>query len=237
MAYPKNLRINFSGSSITKNTIYNLLGYGIPMIIALILIPPLINGLGVERYGVLNLAWVVIGYFSFFDFGIGRSLTKIISEKIGTDQINEIPGLFWTSLFLMFAVSLLFLVLLFIFFPFAVTIFKVSDDLRPEVIRTFYILILSIPIVSTTAGLRGVLEAYQKFGVINIMRIFLGIFTFLVPLVCLIYTQSLFWIVLFLILIRIIMWFLYLKQCFNINPSIKSNIKVEVEINKACIQI
>ena len=71
----------YSGRTVAKNTIYNLFGYGVPLIVAVVLIPPLIKGLGEERFGILNLAWVVIGYSSFFDFGIGRSLTKIIAEK------------------------------------------------------------------------------------------------------------------------------------------------------------
>ena len=64
---------------------------------ALFTIPFLIKGLGEEKFGILSLAWVVIGYFSLFDFGIGRTLTKIVAEKIGLEEIDEIPGLFWTA--------------------------------------------------------------------------------------------------------------------------------------------
>ena len=86
----------YSGSRVAKNTIYNLLGYGLPLIIAVVLIPPLIKGLGEERFGILNLAWVVIGYFSFLDFGIGRALTNIIAEKIGLNQIEKISRVKFT---------------------------------------------------------------------------------------------------------------------------------------------
>ena len=106
MAHSENLSKSYSGSRVAKYTIYNLLGYGVPLVVAVVFIPLLIKGLGVERFGILNLAWVVIGYFSFFDFGIGRSLTKIVAEKIGLGQTEEIPGIFWTSFFLMLAISL-----------------------------------------------------------------------------------------------------------------------------------
>lgn len=222
--------MNLSSTSITKNTIYNLLGFGVPMLVAFIIIPMLIKGLGIERFGVLNLAWVVIGYFSFFDFGIGKSLTKLVAEKIGQSDSYQIPGFFWTSFFLMLGISLLLAVVLAFFVPSIVNSINISKELQSESLNTFYILVFSIPIVATTAGLRGVLEAYQKFGIINIIRIFLGIFTFLVPLACLVFTKSLFWIVLFLVLIRIVIWFVYLNLCFNVNNDIKKNLRIETAL-------
>ena len=226
MAEPNEL-ISYSGKSIAKNTIYNLLGYGIPVIFALIIIPFLVRGLGVERFGILNLAWIVIGYFSFFDFGIGRGLTKIIAEKIGSNNLDQIPGVFWTSLFLMLIVSLIATIISFFFIPTLVDLFNISKNMHQEAIGTFYLLSFSIPIVATTAGLRGVLEAYQKFRTINIMRSILGIFTFLGPLIVLIKTNSLFWIVFFLIIIRIIIWAIYLLNCLRYNRNLKKEFKLD----------
>jgi O-antigen/teichoic acid export membrane protein len=228
----------YSSSRVAKNTIYNLLGYGTPLIVAVFFIPLLIKGLGVERFGILNLAWVVIGYFSFFDFGIGRSLTKIVAEKIGLSLTEEIPGIFWTSFFLMLAISLIGTVILIFFSPSLVyNFFKISKELQQESINTFYVLALSIPIVTTTAGLRGVLEAYQKFGIINIIRIILGVFTFLGPLLCLAFTQSLFWIVIFLTLIRVVVWILYLIQCFKVNGNIKSEFNFDSGLIKPVLKL
>lgn len=228
----------YSGSRVAKNTIYNLLGYGLPLIIAVVLIPPLIKGLGEERFGILNLAWIVIGYFSFFDFGIGRTLTKIVAEKIGLNKTEEIPGIFWTSFFLMLVISLIGTLALIFFSPSLVyNFFNISKELQQESINTFYVLALSIPIVTTTAGLRGVLEAYQKFGIINIIRIILGVFTFLGPLICLAFTQSLFWIVILLTLIRIVVWILYLVQCFKVNISIKREFKFDSGLIKPVLKL
>jgi O-antigen/teichoic acid export membrane protein len=215
------IKYPYQGRIIVKNTLYNLLGYGIPLLFALFLIPPLITELGTEKFGILTISWMMIGYFSFFDFGIGKGLTKVISEKIGLNKVEEIPGLFWTSLSVMLIISGLIILCSWFFIPSLVNIFKISKNLHQEVVNTFYVLILSIPIVSTTAGLRGVLEAYQKFSITNVIRIILGIFTFLVPLLVLIFTSSLFWIVNFLVLVRIVIWVLYLFQCFKINTALK----------------
>lgn len=54
-----------SSISIAKNTIFNLIGYGVSLLFAVFLIPRLIHHLGDERFGLLSIVWIVIGYFSF----------------------------------------------------------------------------------------------------------------------------------------------------------------------------
>ena len=220
----QNFNKTYDDKSILQNSLYNLLGYGIPLLFAIVLIPFLIKGLGEERFGILSLAWVIIGYFSFFDFGIGKALTKIIAEKLGQNKTEEIPRYFWTAFYLMLAISFIGAVVLLFFISTIVNkTFTISESMQKETLDTFYILTFSIPIVTTTAGIRGLLEAYQKFGIINTIRTFLGVTSFLIPLLCLYFTTSLFLIVVFLIVVRIIVWFLYLSQCFKMNNELKSN--------------
>src|SRR5213080_2699784 len=90
-----------SGRLLARNTIWNLVGSGAPMIVAVFCIPVLIRGLGTDRFGVLTLAWALIGYASLFDMGLGRALTQLVAKKLGTGEEHEIPALVWTSLLLM----------------------------------------------------------------------------------------------------------------------------------------
>ena len=83
---------------LARNTVWNLVGHLIPLIVAIFAIPPLIRILGTDRFGVLALAWVIIGYFSLFDLGLGRALTQLVAGKLGADQEEEIPALVWTGL-------------------------------------------------------------------------------------------------------------------------------------------
>ena len=216
-----------SGNLLLKNSAYNFAGSVAPLFVAIFTIPFLVKGLGEEKFGILSLAWVVIGYFSLFDFGIGRTLTKIVAEKIGLEEIDEIPGLFWTALFLMFIISLIGSLVLLVGSPYlVVNIFNISKEYQEQSIYTFYTLALSIPIVTTTAGLRGVLEAYQKFGMINLLRSILGVFTFVGPLICLIFTNDLFVIVLVLSIFRLIIWIFFYLECNKLNSIRNAEIKI-----------
>ena len=58
------------------------------MIIGLLVIPYLDKNLGIERIGLLTIFWSLIGYFSVFDFGLGRAIT----QKISTIQ-NDLSDL------------------------------------------------------------------------------------------------------------------------------------------------
>lgn len=82
-----------SGRLLARNTLWNLLGTLLPMGVAVVSIPPLVRALGLDRFGLLSLAWVVIGYFSLFDVGIGRALTKLVAEKLGANEEHTVPPL------------------------------------------------------------------------------------------------------------------------------------------------
>src|SRR5687768_9832340 len=86
---------------IARNTVINFIGQLTPMVVALAAIPILIHELGAERFGVLTLAWMGIGYFSLFDLGLGRALTQLVAEQIGAGREENIPALTWTALLLM----------------------------------------------------------------------------------------------------------------------------------------
>src|SRR5947207_611833 len=90
-----------SGRLLARNTVWNLVGSGAPMLVAVFCIPILIRGLGTDRFGVLTLAWALVGYASLFDLGLGRALTQLVARKLGAGEEREIPSLAWTSLLLM----------------------------------------------------------------------------------------------------------------------------------------
>lgn len=215
--------LNISSSNLTnnrsilRNTLWNLAGYIAPLLAAIISIPFLIKELGVDRFGILTLAWMVVGYFSLFDLGLGRALTKLLSEKLGANEIADIPELVWTALLLM---SLLGMagtgVTLLLTNWLVISVLNIPTHLQPETLVSFQLLAWSIPIVIITTGLRGVLEAYQRFDLINIIRVPLGILTFLSPIAVLPFSNHLDKIVLILIFLRIIICIIHIFLCKKI---------------------
>ena len=73
-----------------KNILWNLLGLGIPLIIAAATIPALIEGLGTERFGLLAMAWGLTALSGLFDLGIGRAATQTVSAHLGANDVSKI---------------------------------------------------------------------------------------------------------------------------------------------------
>lgn len=88
---PNHNRHLTSGRLLARNTVWNLIGSSASMTAAVFCIPVLIRGLGAERFGVLTLVWVLVGYASLFDLGLGRALTQLVARKLGAGKQQEIP--------------------------------------------------------------------------------------------------------------------------------------------------
>jgi len=190
------------------------------MFVAVVAIPILVRGIGVPRFGILSLAWIVIGYFSLFDLGMGRALTKLVADKLGTDQEHSIPPLAWTSLLLLVFMGFLGGVVLALFSPWLVRVLSISITLRMETLHAFYLLAVSIPVVTVTSGLRGILEAHQRFGILNAIRIPMSAFSFLGPLLVLPFSNHLVPIIGVLLLGRLGGGFAHLLACLYAMPAL-----------------
>jgi len=217
-----------SGRLLAHNTVWNLLGQFLPMVVGVVTIPLLIRGIGVARFGVLSLAWIVIGYFSLFDLGIGRALTKLVADKIGGHQEDAIPPLVWTSLLLMFLLGLIGGLIIEIVSSWLVhRALKIPEGLQIETLRGFYLLGLSIPMVTVASGLRGVLEALQRFRILNLIRIPMSIFTFVGPLLVLPFSRSLVPVIGVLVVGRLIGCAAHLFACLAAMPELRHNFNLK----------
>ena len=86
-----------AGGLLARNTIWNIVGEGAPLLIAVIAIPVLVRGLGTDRFGILMIVWLLIGYLSLFDLGVGRALTNLVAQKLGKGEEASLPPLIWTA--------------------------------------------------------------------------------------------------------------------------------------------
>jgi O-antigen/teichoic acid export membrane protein len=199
---------------LARNTMYNLLGYGIPLLLALFAIPIIIGKLGTERFGVLTLVWLVVGYFSLFDLGIGRATTKSVAENIAKQETDTLPQLVWTSLGMLFCFGLSGALLLGLLNPLLVSaFFNIPVYLHDESSKAFYLIAAALPLILVTAGIRGVLEAQQRFALINAIKIPISSAFYAVPLVVVLFSNSLYPITAALLTVRLIEFSVYAYIC------------------------
>jgi O-antigen/teichoic acid export membrane protein len=213
---------------MARNTSWNMVGQLVPLMIAAAVIPILIHRLGVDRFGVLTLAWTLVGYFGLFDLGLGRALTKVVSEALAGGKKEDAAGAVWTATTILMAIGAAFsLILLFLARWLVYSVIKVPPGLQQETLQAVYWLSASIPVITVTAGLRGVLEAQHLFGTVAIVRIAMGVFNYLGPLVVVFFSRDIALLCAVLVIGRILAGVVHLGLCLRSMPALRENVVLE----------
>ena len=170
--------------SIRRNVVFNLAGAVIPLLVGAVSIPYLLSHLGVERFGILTLIWTIIGYFSLFDLGLGRAITQQVAKLLGAGRQPEIPSVIAIGLLLTLLTGVAGAAVL---AGFSASLsrsgFGVSAPNIDETTRCLLIASLGVPLATASAGLRGALEAYNKFLAVNVAKASFGVAVFGLPAV------------------------------------------------------
>ena len=215
-----------SARLLARNTILNLLGQAAPFLVALVAIPILVHHLGDKRYGVMTLAWLVVGYFGVFDMGLSRAATKLVAEALGADEFGSIAAVVWTALAMM-------------------TVFGALGGVRWRRYRLGWSIESSIyrrpcnPRRFTPSGcLRSrcpsssVGERWRECSrrssasTFSTRSEYRRIFSYLAPLAVLAFSHSVFWIVSVLVAGRVASWGVYFLLCIHVCPSFGRRIVV-----------
>jgi len=220
--------LEIRATELARNTALNFVGQVVPILVGVATIPYLVRGLGADRFGVLSLAWVVLGYISLFDLGLGRATTKFVAECLGGQDQERLPSLVWTSVGLQLLFGMIGTVLVGAATPLLVDkLLKIPPALMGETKRTFFILAASLPIVLATNGFRGVLEAGQHFDLVNYVKLPANVSVFLLPAVALPFGLKLPGIVLLLVLARVGALLAYLTFCLKRFPALAGKFPLE----------
>jgi O-antigen/teichoic acid export membrane protein len=170
------------GRVIVRNSILNLVALAIPLVVLVLVLPTTIGGLGKARFGVLALAWVVTGYFVFLDLGIGRATSRYAAAALGRGEEGEIPAAVWTATAAQAVIGMVGAIVLAAVAPVLVeSILRVPPALEAEATSVFHLLALALPPMILAASFRGVLEAAQRFDLVNALRLPASLSTALIP--------------------------------------------------------
>jgi len=173
-----------SGAALVRNTLLNLIGQVAPLLVAVVTVPFVVRGLGEARFGLLALSWAVLGYFGVFDLGMGRAATKYVAEALGRGEEDAVPSLVWAAITVQLVFGVLGGLALALATPLLVGRFlTIAPELIDDATRGFYLLAVAVPLVLIAGSFRGVLEAAQRFDLINLVRVPSSIANYLLALV------------------------------------------------------
>lgn len=215
---------------------WNLGGLAVPLMVAAMTVPTLISKLGHERFGLLALAWGLIGYAGALDLGLGRALTQVVSRMRGENKLINIPDALATASRITMLTGFSGGVLIAIFgLMGGVNLIKVDEIPVSEVILSILLLAIALPAQAMSSTYKGVNEAYMNFKGVSLLRAGLGVINFLGPYAVSFFTLALPWLISTLVLSRLMSLFIYkllAKSCLQRNLSEEKNGKYSNDIAK-----
>jgi len=217
------MTLDVRASLLAKNTIFSLIGQGLPLIVAAISMPFIIHGLGLERFGILALAWAVLGYFNIFDLGLSRAATKFVAEALVKSNQKKVSSVVWTSVIVQAALGVLGGFVLASITPLLIDrILNIPPALLHEARSSFYLIAVSLPFVFITGSFRGVLEASQRFDLVNAIKVPFSMANFLLPLLGVFLGWRLPGIIFLLVASRCLATIIHYWLCGRIFPFLKA---------------
>ena len=214
-----------SHARVARHAALNFLGQSAPLVAAFFAIPILARSLGPERFGALTIGWAVIGYFSLFDFGLGRALTSLVAVASSAGDQRRMAKLVWTCLAALLPLGLIGGLVVGALSPLLVQrVLKISPTLQRETLHAFYLLAAAIPVVIVTTGLRGVLEGVRRFDLVNVLRVPMGLATFLAPVAVLPFSRELPVAVGVLLVARIVILVAHATLAFIAVPALRARV-------------
>ena len=200
--------------SLRRNSIWNMVGTGLPLLAGVAFIPFTLKQLGGEAFGVVTLIWALIGYFGLFDMGVGRALTFQISKLHADGFDNDVSGTLKAGLLVTVVTGMVGAIVMLLIAPLlAHSWLNISPEWQSDTQLSFQIAALGVLPTTVTSGLRGALEGFGRFAESNIIRLFFGLSMFGLPALSInLHGNKLWCIALYLVGARLIVVVLSLIQ-------------------------
>src|SRR3981189_3312726 len=159
--------------SIKRNTLINLAGATAPMLVSLMTGPPYLRLVGEARFGILVLVWLFVGYFEFFDFGIGKATANHIA-RLRDAPPSAREAAFWTGALINGMLGLLGGLVLLVGGHYGVTGYfgdRLSGELNEEIRMALPWMAFAVPVGTVSVVGIAALEARERFLTLNTMQV------------------------------------------------------------------
>jgi O-antigen/teichoic acid export membrane protein len=150
--------------------VYNMVGALVPVASAFVTVPLYIHVVGVDRYGMVAISGLLLGYFGFLDFGLSRASANALSRLSHASAAERSPVIM-TALYLNLALGLLGGLAMFAAGHWLLEhVFQIPEKLRDETLSAFPWVAAMLPVGMLSGVANGVLESRDRFLITNLLN-------------------------------------------------------------------
>ncbi len=188
-----------------KNFVWTFAGLALPLLVAAVTVPELLDRIGAERFGFLALAWGLIGYAGILDFGISRAVTQRLAALRADGADAEIFRVFRSGTRIATLAGGVAGLLLLVAVLLGLHRLVPSADVQSmELGAAMALMAIALPIQAVSGTYRGVNEAFGNFVGISLLRVGLGVANFGGPFVISFFSTDLAWLVSTIVASRVV---------------------------------
>lgn len=216
-----------SAPTLARNAALGFAAQTAPLLVGLVALPVLIHGLGTQRFGAFQLAWVVLGYFAVFDLGLGRAANKFVAEHVARGDIDAMRATATGAVAVQLVTALIGGGMFAALVPTLVGhVLKVPAELTADVSRSFYLLVLALPAVLLGTSYSGMLQAVQRFDLVTAVQVPTGIATYGLPVLVLALGGDLTGVVAAVVAVRLIACGAYIALAYHAIPELLGPVRL-----------
>jgi len=160
---------------------FSLASLGAPAVGAFLALPTLLARLSPEAFGLLTMYWVIIGYASLVELGMGKAVSRQVAE-LGIGEDADPRPIIGTAVRSAAVIGLLTALAC---IPVLNVVFGTVISIPPELVAmngdSIFWIAATVPILVLASVLSGALEARRDFGWLALIRIPTGLALFVVP--------------------------------------------------------
>ncbi len=138
----------------------------------IVFVPLMLHRFGTEFYGVLTVTWMVLGNFSWLDFGFSRASARYVAQELARDRHDQAALWTFTAVISQAFLGALGALVVWYLAPFIVDRIHIQPEHRGLVILTLKLFAFSIPITFANRSVTGVMQAGQRFDWVNGLSVF-----------------------------------------------------------------
>jgi O-antigen/teichoic acid export membrane protein len=167
---------------VARNAGYNIAGTLIPLVVSVATVPLYIRVVGVERYGVLALCWLILGFLGFLNFGMGPAIAQRLASLAEAPEAER-EQVFWAGTWLSLAMGAVGAALvLLIGGGYFQSLSSVPSSFSAEIRQALPWLALMMPIVLVGGVFSGALQGRAQFLTMNLLNCAGSVLMSLLPL-------------------------------------------------------
>lgn len=156
-----------SRSRFVHNVLWGWLGVGVNIVIGLFLSPIIIGRLGVAQYGTWVLLFSTVDYFRMLDFGFRAATVNACARSRVREDWQGVNREASTAIAYFLAIAVLCLGVVVLFRDPLLGALNISPEMWGEARTLLVVIAAAVALRLLVSPLTGVLEAFQRFDLVN----------------------------------------------------------------------